>query len=74
MKGNSSLFLFGVLSIAMALAPFRPEPHLWGKIQWIAGGAVGMTFTDWFDVVVHAGPISIFLFTIGMKLGRKRMP
>lgn len=31
----------------LGLAPFFPEPHIWGKIKWIAGGANGMQLIDW---------------------------
>jgi hypothetical protein len=43
------------------LAPFFPEPHLFGKIRWIMGGAVGMTSMDWFDFVMHAAPVALLL-------------
>lgn len=42
-----------LLCLTLGLAPFFPEPHLWGKLKWIAGGAVGMTTKDYFDVVLH---------------------
>ena len=73
MKTGRSLYLFGFLSIAMALAPFTPEPHLWGKLKWISGGAVGMGFMDWFDVVVHGGPLFLFLFMVGRQIGERRV-
>lgn len=40
----------------MGLAPFMPEPHIWGKLKWIAGGAVGMQPMDYFDTVLHGTP------------------
>lgn len=48
--------LWLVLSLTLGLAPFLPEPHIWEKIKWIASGAEGMRFIDWFDVVLHATP------------------
>ncbi len=45
-----------VISLTLGLAPFRPEPHLVGKLRWVAGGAVGMGPTDWFDLVMHGAP------------------
>ena len=45
-----------IASIGLGLAPFVPEPHILGKIRWIAGGAVGMGPMDWFDVVLHGAP------------------
>lgn len=43
-------------SLTLGLAPFFPEPHIWGKIKWMAGGAVGMGPMDWFDVLLHGTP------------------
>lgn len=45
-----------VASLTLGLAPFTPEPHLLGKLRWIAGGADGMAAMDWFDVLLHGGP------------------
>lgn len=45
-----------LLSLTLGLAPFAPEPHIWGKVLWIAGGAKGMTVIDWFDAVLHGFP------------------
>jgi hypothetical protein len=45
-----------VLSLTLGLAPFLPEPHLVGKLRWMAGGAVGMGVADWFDFAMHAAP------------------
>ena len=42
--------------LTLGLAPFSPEPHLLGKLRWIAGGAVGMGPMDWFDVLLHGAP------------------
>ncbi|MFM8348678.1 MAG: hypothetical protein ACKOAR_11610 [Bacteroidota bacterium] len=38
-----------VMALTLGLAPFFPEPHVWGKIRWVAGGAVGMGMMDWLD-------------------------
>lgn len=49
--------MFPVLAcLTLGLAPFVPEPHIVGKIRWIAGGAEGMGAKDWFDVVLHGAP------------------
>mgnify|MGYP006211293223 CR=1 FL=1 len=52
MPYNSWSFVI-VLTIALGLAPLMSEPHLWGKIRWIAGGAVGMKLIDWGDFLMH---------------------
>ena len=70
MKLDRSLWTFGALAIALALAPFLPEPHLIGKIRWVLGGAVGMQPMDYFDLLLHGGPLLIFLFMLGFSLVR----
>ena len=60
-----------VLCLSLGLAPFFPEPHLWGKIKWIAGGAVGMQAIDWFDVVFHGFPFALLLRKIILALLKK---
>ncbi len=53
-----------LLCLTLGLAPFVPEPHIWGKLKWIAGGAAGMQLMDWFDVLLHGTPW-ILLIRIG---------
>lgn len=45
-----------MLCLTLGLAPFLPEPHLWGKIKWIMGGANGMKTIDWIDALQHGFP------------------
>jgi hypothetical protein len=45
-----------MLCATLGLAPFVPEPHILGKIRWIAGGAVGMKLMDWGDFLFHGFP------------------
>ena len=52
-----------ILSLTLGLAPFSPEPHLVGKLRWLAGGAVGMGAQDYFDVVMHGAPFLWLLWT-----------
>lgn len=60
------LVILGCLTLG--LAPFFPEPHLLGKIKWIAGGAVGMAPMDWFDVVLHGFPFVLLLRLVVLKI------
>ncbi|MEP3208583.1 MAG: hypothetical protein ABJN95_05290 [Maribacter sp.] len=60
-----------LLSLALGLAPFFPEPHIWGKLKWIAGGAGGMQVIDWFDVVLHGFPFLFLIRLIFLKLKSK---
>ena len=43
--------LVGMACVTLGLAPFFPEPHIWGKGKWILGGAAGMQPMDWFDTL-----------------------
>lgn len=61
-----------VLSLTLGLAPFFPEPHLLGKLRWIAGGAVGMTPMDWFDAAMHGAPFVWLAWLIVGDLRRWR--
>lgn len=45
-----------LLCLTLGLAPFFPEPHIWGKLRWVAGGAKGMSAMDWFDIIFHGIP------------------
>ena len=52
-------------SLTLGLAPFVPEPHLFGKLRWVMGGAVGMQPMDWLDLFWHGLPW-ILLMRIGI--------
>lgn len=58
---KSNIPLWAIASLTLGLAPFSPEPHLWGKLKWIAGGAVGMQPMDWFDTLFHGLPWILLL-------------
>lgn len=59
------MLIFGAL--ALGLAPFSP-PHVFGKIQWVLGGAVGMELMDWFDLLMHGLPLLFVVFSVIMLL------
>ncbi|MFT7520476.1 MAG: rhodanese-related sulfurtransferase [Kiritimatiellia bacterium] len=61
-----------LLGLAPAIPMFSEEPHLFGKLRWVAGGAVGMTGMDWFDLVMHGAPWLWLLWSAG-RLARDRM-
>ena len=47
--------------LALALAPFSPEPHLWEKLKMWQAGALNRPI-DIFDLALHAaGPVLIVL-------------
>jgi hypothetical protein len=47
--------------LLLGLAPFYPEPHLWGKIRWLSSGGQGMQPLDWFDLFWHGWPWVLLL-------------
>jgi hypothetical protein len=61
-----------VLCLTLGLAPFTPEPHIVGKLNWIAGGASGMNIMDWFDTLLHGAPWVALIVALVMKLKSKR--
>lgn len=62
---KSNLFTPLLISLTLGLAPFTPEPHLFGKIRWIMGGGVGMTAMDIFDFFLHGAPWIWLLYSLG---------
>lgn len=57
-----------MLALTLGLAPFFPEPHIWGKIKWLWGGGVGMKPMDYFDVVFHGTPW-VYLMVVLVRRG-----
>lgn len=70
MPYNSWSFVI-VITLALGLAPIFPEPHIWGKLRWIAGGAVGMKLIDWGDFLMHGTPW-ILLIRLAVIEGKKK--
>ncbi|MGB1103201.1 MAG: hypothetical protein ACPG21_06190 [Crocinitomicaceae bacterium] len=65
---RKNIGMFAILSLTLGLAPFNP-PHIWGKLQWIAGGgafsgAQPMAVMDWFDVLLHGTPWVLLIAAI----------
>lgn len=65
------LRLILILVFTLGLAPYSPEPHLFGKIRWLKGGAVGMQPMDWFDLVLHGFPFVLLLVYIVLNVRKK---
>lgn len=57
-----------IAALTLGLAPFAPEPHLVGKLRWVAGGGVGMGAMDVFDLVMHGAPWLWLILTLGVVL------
>lgn len=62
MKNNLKLAI--LVCLTLGLAPFAPEPHIWGKIKWLWGGGVGMQVMDFFDVLLHGLPWFYLLYVL----------
>jgi hypothetical protein len=60
-----------IACITIGLAPFTPEPHILGKLRWVAGGAVGMRPLDWFDLFLHGTPWLLLLRLIAIEIFKK---
>ncbi len=58
--------------LTLGLAPFAPEPHLVGKIRWVAGGAAGMGPMDWGDLIMHSAPFVWLVVTAALVLRDRR--
>ena len=70
-KPYSNILRFLFISLTLGLMPFSPEPHILGKIKWIAGGAVGMQPMDWFDFVLHGAPWALLIYFLLVEAKRK---
>jgi hypothetical protein len=68
MKPWNDLKLILLACLFLGLAPFFPEPHLWGKLRWVAGGATGMTGLDWFDLLWHGWPWLLLIRLLVLKV------
>lgn len=67
MKQLNDFRIIILLCLTLGLAPFFPEPHIWGKLKWIAGGANEMQLKDWFDVLLHGFPWLLLIRVIIVK-------
>ncbi|MCB1390139.1 MAG: RND transporter [Rhodobacteraceae bacterium] len=47
-------------ALALGLAPFFPEPHLWEKLKMLAAGTLTRPI-DIFDLLLHGIPVLLFL-------------
>ena len=65
---KKNLFLIIIICLTLGLAPFFPEPHIVGKINWIIGGGHGMNFMDYFDLILHGTPWILLILAIYVKI------
>ena len=71
MKYFDNFRIIILLCLTLGLAPFFPEPHLWGKLKWIVGGANGMQLKDGLDVIMHGFP---WILLIRLLIIKSRKP
>lgn len=74
---RKNYILFLIASLSLGLAPFS-EPHIWGKLKWIAGGGAfsgnqPMQALDWMDLLMHGTPWLFLFLSIGLNLRQKIM-
>ena len=63
-----------IAAIALGLAPFTPEPHLWQKLKMLANGTL-LRPIDIFDLIMHASlPLLLAVRLIRMTLPGKKPP
>ena len=68
MKLTTNYKVILLLCLTLGLAPYVPEPHIYGKLKWILGGANGMKLMDWVDVLLHGFPWILLIRLIIIKL------
>ncbi len=56
--------MIALACLTIGLAPFLPEPHIWGKLKWLIGGANGMKIIDWGDLLLHGSPWVLMIIVI----------
>lgn len=56
--------ILAIACLTLGLTPYFPEPHIWGKLRWVAGGAKGMQLIDWWDLIMHGTPWVLLLIWI----------
>ncbi|HJN76989.1 MAG TPA: hypothetical protein QGF58_23895 [Myxococcota bacterium] len=72
-KGSPRSLLVPLLaSLTLGLAPFWPEPHIAGKLRWVAGGGHGMELLDLGDLLLHGAPWLWLAWAVVSLLGRRR--
>lgn len=62
-----SLPVLFIVALALGLAPFSPQPHLWEKLNMLMDGTLTRPL-DIFDLFMHAAPLILLV----LKLVRMR--
>lgn len=60
-----------IAALALGLAPFTPEPHLWQKLKMLTHGELSRPI-DIFDLIMHASlPLLLIARLVCMLLSGK---
>ncbi|MBR9652006.1 RND transporter [Thalassovita aquimarina] len=55
-----------IAALALGLAPFAPEPHLWEKLKMLVAGTLVRPI-DIFDLCLHGAPL-LLLFAKAVRV------
>lgn len=55
-----------IIALALGLAPFSPEPHLWQKLKMLFTGTLSKPI-DIFDLLMHGTPV-VLLIIKGIRM------
>jgi hypothetical protein len=59
-----------IVAIALGLAPFFPEPHLWEKLKMLVAGDLVKPI-DIFDLLMHGVPVLLLVAKL-VRMGLTR--
>jgi len=52
-----------IITLALGLAPFVPEPHLWQKLKMLFAGSLSRPI-DIFDLCMHGAPAILLVIKL----------
>lgn len=66
-----SYWMLVPVAVLLALAPFRPEPHLVEKVRMLVQGTLSKPI-DIFDLLLHATPLVLLLVKVVADIVRRQ--
>lgn len=61
-----------IIALALGLAPFVPEPHLWQKLKMLFDGNL-IKPIDIFDLFMHGTPVFLIFLKLARMLSKKEL-
>ena len=58
-----SLPILLIFALALGLAPFIPQPHLWEKLNMLMDGTLSRPL-DIFDLLMHSTPVVLLILKL----------